>query len=38
MDHRDRSDDRERITAAATELAEAIGRKDAAALERLLAA
>src|SRR5690242_16218000 len=30
-------DDRARITAAATELAEAIGRKDAAALDRLLA-
>jgi len=30
-------DDRARITASATELAEAIGRKDAAALDRLLA-
>ena len=30
-------DERARITAAATELAEAIGRKDAAALDRLLA-
>ena len=37
MDLRDRRDDRERITTAATELAEAIGRKDGAALDRLLA-